>query len=545
MSITLLDTTDKKELQDQIKNLGNNVNPDSSAENTIPDYWKEHLNEKIATINTLQSLGGKDCFSFVVIADMHYPANLGKISPILAKEIIEKCDIKYVMCLGDVQYRGCYTTKEEILAENINIEAMLSPIRDRLLQTEGNHDGAYGKLDRDGDGEISNQYSDGTTKPPAERESYVYNLTPAELHSAIYRKVGMVGDVYFDESGSGYYIDDTANKVRYIVLNTQNNEYKLQADGTVKYPKMWLFRFGQYQFDFIVQALNNIPTDSWNVVVAGHCPITQEIGDREIMQGVLNAYKNKTTYTGSYAGTAEGGAAYTNLAEPSPENTTDTTKWVNGYYISSSGIAGKDETTVSNLISCKNGDIIRIKGATFREKADRIAVYGSTIDGNAVAYFNSDLTSGDETLVKYNGLSDGVYTYAIQTGINHTITGFRFAMETPADANSVIITVNEEIVETEHGYDYVSVDCDFSQAKGNLIGYFSGHIHADVVNTAFGFNVISTRCDAAEENDAELKAERDKGTVKEQSFDVFTVDKAKGTIYATKIGAGDDREISF
>jgi hypothetical protein len=34
-------------------------------------------------------------------------------------------------------------------------------------------------------------------------------------------------------------------------------------------------------------------------------------------------------------------------------------------------------------------------------------------------------------------------------------------------------------------------------------------------------------------------------TITEQSFDVFTVNKAERKIYATKIGAGDDREIAY
>lgn len=365
----------------------------------IPEYWQEHIDEKIATIKNLHSQYGKDCFSFVVMADMHYPSNLGKNSPLLAKRIMDKCDIKYTLCLGDMQTRGCHSTKELLLAENEQIEEMLSPIRDRLLRTEGNHDGSYGTFDRDGDGTISNFDSEGNIKAPAERETYVNNLTPAELHSAIYRKVGLVGDAHFDESGSGYYIDDTANKVRYIVLNTHCNDYELQEDGTVKYPKMWIFRFTQSQFDLVIEALNNIPSASWGVVVAGHCPLFQEIGDREIMQGVLNAYNNKNTYSGTYA---------------------------------------------------------------------------------------------------------GVY-----------------------------------------GYDAVSVECDFTNAKGELVGYFAGHVHKDSLNTDSGFNIITTRCDAKEENTDALNNERIAGTITEQSFDVFTVNKATRTIYATKIGAGVDRTISY
>lgn len=518
---------------------------DGTSEPTIPEYWEEHLADKISTIKALQDEGGKDCFSFVVMADMHYPSNLGKNSPILAKRILDKCDIKYALCLGDTQTRSCHNTKELLLAENEAIEKMLSPIRDRLLQTEGNHDGAYGRLDRDGGG-ISNNDANGNLKEPADRETYVYNLTPAEMHSAIYRKVGLVGDVHFDESGSGYYVDDIANKVRYIVLNTQCNDYELQADGTVKYPKMWLFRFTQPQFDLVIEALNNIPSSSWGVVVAGHCPLTQEIGDRDVMIGVLNAYKNKTSYIGEYEGTAEGGAAYTNRAEPLPNNTTDTTKWVNDQRFSSSGISAQSGTTVSNSIPCKEGDTIRIKGVSLRSNTDRFQVTYTKADGstgNGYDYWNAT-TSTLFSCVEENG----VYVVTMKEHATYTTTGFRFAMPTPADASKVIVTVNEEIVEgdvSKPGYDAVSVNCDFSNAKGNLVGYFHGHIHSDSLNTTKGFPIVGTRSDAVEEYTEELRNERVAGTITEQSFNVFTVNKKNKTIYATKIGAGADREISY
>ena len=96
-----------------------------------------------------------------------------------------------------------------------------------------------------------------------------------------------------------------------------------------------------------------------------------------------------------------------------------------------------------------------------------------------------------------------------------------------------------------YGYDAVSVECDFTNAKGQLVGYFAGHNHADTVNNDNGFNIVITRCDAKEENTEALKNERVAGTTTEQSFDVFTVNKATRTIHATKIGAGADRTISY
>lgn len=373
------------ELKSKVENIGITV---------IPEYWEEHLAGKIARIKSLQDEGGKDCFSFVVMTDMHYPANLGKISPLLAKKIMDECDIKYAICLGDTQTRGCKNTKEELLEENENITKMFEPLKDRLLRTQGNHDGNYGKLD-------------GST--------YVYRITPQELHSHIYRKVGLVAYSHFDESGSGYWVDDTPNKVRYIVLNTHNTVYELNADGTQKYPNMHTFRFGQTQYNMVIEALTTVPSDSWAVVVGGHVALGTNGGynqwgesgnlsnnDAYLMESLLTAYKNKTTFSGSFAGTLNG-------------------------------------------------------------------------------------------------------------------------------TDSVSLT-----------------ECDFTNAKGSIVAFFGGHSHLDSVSEQ-GIKRITTRCDAHEENDSALNAERvnGKGTIKEQSFDVFTVNKANGTICATKIGAGADREISF
>ena len=49
----------------------------SEPKSVIPDYWKEHLKDKISRINSLQN---DDCFSFAVITDCHYPRNMGKLS---------------------------------------------------------------------------------------------------------------------------------------------------------------------------------------------------------------------------------------------------------------------------------------------------------------------------------------------------------------------------------------------------------------------------------------------------------------------------------
>ena len=75
----------------ELEGILNTVNalPSGGGSNTnaIPSYWQAHIEEKVATVKALQDEGGRDCFSFVFITDTHFPSNLGKRSPALAKKI--------------------------------------------------------------------------------------------------------------------------------------------------------------------------------------------------------------------------------------------------------------------------------------------------------------------------------------------------------------------------------------------------------------------------------------------------------------------------
>jgi predicted phosphodiesterase len=311
------------------------------------------------------------------MTDTHYPSNLGKVSPLLAKRIMDECGIKYAIHCGDAQTRGCHATKELLLEENANIEKMFAPIRDRMLFVEGNHDGAYATVD-------------GTT--------YAKQLTENEMYTEYFRKVELVGDVHFCDGANAYYIDDDINKVRYICLDTHCVPDDInESDGTAVYNKFRSLNFTQVQFDFLTnEALVGL-AEGWKILIFGHLYIHERQRDFGIMVDLLSAYKKRSEYSGSYEGT--------------------------------------------------------------------------------------------------------------------------------------------------QGFDAVTVNADFTNAKGDLVGYFCGHKHVDAEYTASNVNVVITRCDAREENTDDLKNERVKGTTTEQSFDVFTV--TSDTIYATKIGAGSDREVVY
>lgn len=503
----------------------------------IPDYWQTHLSNKIETIKALQDDGGKDCFSFIVIADSHYPSNLGKKSPLLAKHILNECDIKYVLHLGDTQTRGCHATKELLLTENDNITKMLKPIQEHLLRTQGNHEGNYGTLNG---------------------SSYVYRLTQEEMYNHIYRKVGKHNNCHFDSSGTGYWVDDSSAKVRYIILNCHNTKYETNEDGTQKHSAMRVFRFCQSQYDMVVNALNSIPDDDYVVVVGGHVALgtnggfsawgsdTESNADCTLMNNLLSAYKSKTSFSGVFVGTPDTSSGptvnYTNLFDTSEDG------YIYGSRFNASGNVQADTgAIITNYISVVPGDVIHVKGIESEKNGGarycRICVY--TDDGSKIVMQSTSNASYGTA-----SYDDSVFTFMVPNPSGYTVDSIQIGGYITGTVDDVIVTKNEnievsEVVESTHGYDHVEVDADFTNAKGQIVGFFGGHVHFDSNNVSNGINRITTRCDAKEENNSTLNEERVVGTITEQSFDVFTVNKKRNKIYATKIGAGSDREINY
>ena len=177
---------------------------------------------------------------------------------------------------------------------------------------------------------------------------------------------------------------------------------------------------------------------------------------------------------------------YTNLAEPRPNNIADTSKWVNGYRISSSGITAQEGTTLSNPITCKSGDIIRIKGVNLRENTDRLSVYIFRQDiqeyGWSHGYYNVGIDLGGNIVTELLSHKDGVYTFKLLYNTPHIISKLRFAMPTPIDASDVIITVNQEITNEPQPEEEVfnnwipySTESDDITIYNNGLGYKDGY----------------------------------------------------------------------
>ena len=257
----------------------------------LPDYWEDYLEQKISQINELKQSLGNDAFSFVSITDIHESQNLGKNSGKIAKEIMDNCDIKYTLILGDVVTRGCLNSSEEMEESFVKAEDILVPIRDKALQIKGNHDGAWGY------------------DPP---NTYQYQFSNELIYKYIYSNVKKINGTHFSPENEAYYIDDTENKVRYIMLNSHHNDELKSSDGSAVHNPFRVFRFGQKQIDWLALTALDVP-EGYSIIVASHVPIYVaylnswggENGENVLVRKLLNAYNKKTHFNYSFDGEFE------------------------------------------------------------------------------------------------------------------------------------------------------------------------------------------------------------------------------------------------
>ena len=357
---------------------------ESSLSVSIPSYWKDMINEKTEVVKTLQTADGKNCVSFVWASDTHIPDNGSARTNnigILMAAMMNKCDIPFAVLTGDVGTRASYDTETELLRTQESIPVHLAPLwgTDRLLLALGNHEGCYGN---------SSSY-------------YAKQFSPERLWQLYFRNQALDSRRIFSEDGLYYYIDNVAQKTRFIVLNSNfAGKYSVDGNGNAINNRFATSCYGQEQLNWLANVALDMPK-GYGAIIAAHVPpnVTYTV-DKSQLIGIINAYCNRTTYSGSY------------------------TKGINGW------------------------------------------------------------------------------------------------------------TNN-------------SVNVDFTNAKGEIIAMFSGHVHQDTIDTTtLACPLITIIAAGAEVNFGEAP-ERTFGTDTETSFDVVTINKKTRTIYCTRVGAGKDRAIKY
>lgn len=284
------------DLQNKVEGLNGST---SSEAVTIPSYWETEVTDKTALVKELQTAGGKDCVSFAWASDTHIPdndrgsgdtANTGgrtnDIGKVMAK-MLDNCEIPFALITGDINTRASCSTEEKLVETQASIPEHLAPLwgTDRLLIALGNHDGAYG----DSSGYYKKQFS------------------PERMWQIFFRGQALDFRRVFSEDGLYYYVDNIPQKTRFIVLNSHfAGEYRVDNNGFAVNNRFATSCYGQAQLDWLANVALDMP-EGYSAIITAHAPLN--IGytvDAEQVIGIINAYCNKTAFSGSYTAGVNG-----------------------------------------------------------------------------------------------------------------------------------------------------------------------------------------------------------------------------------------------
>lgn len=98
------------------------------------------------------------------------------------------------------------------------------------------------------------------------------------------------------------------------------------------------------------------------------------------------------------------------------------------------------------------------------------------------------------------------------------------------------------------GWSNSQISVDFRDAKGELIGFFAGHVHGDSIDTTTLPCPIVTILSAGASANApydEAAPLRTPGTDTETSFDTVVICRKERKIHLVRVGAGADRELCY
>ena len=274
---------------------------ESSTGVVIPSYWQTEVDDTVSKIKALQDVNGNNLLCFGWCSDMHIPVNgtayeenIGSV----AARVMKECNIPLFLMTGDMLTADTSTEISAMPTAYKKAWEYLSHIgKERIIAVKGNHDAWTGNDGND--------------------NYYVKGLSPEKLYNQIFAPQAEDFKREFGADGSYFFIDYKPQKTRFICLNSHWAAYEENQDGTAKYSTQKGSGFGQAQFDWLAQTALNIPED-YSAVIALHVPPSDSLEDGRhyvtndhsrdlnILRGIITAYCNKTSYSGSYTHSTKG-----------------------------------------------------------------------------------------------------------------------------------------------------------------------------------------------------------------------------------------------
>lgn len=203
-------------------------------------YWDTYLDEKITEIQQAeQDLVTGDAFIF--ITDVHWGDNK-KRSPYLIEQIKRKTGVQKVFFGGDVPI--AYGTSNKMMSDVLDFNNQFRQLKRQrdLYSVIGNHDFTI---------KTSATDDTGTTLPVS--ESYALFGREFERYTNI------------KQNKMYYYVDNSATKIRYIFINTEES-----VDTTTPWGVQ--AKISQEQEDWLTNEALNVE-DGWKIIAIGHVPI--------------------------------------------------------------------------------------------------------------------------------------------------------------------------------------------------------------------------------------------------------------------------------
>ena len=216
------------------------------VDNTVhfPDYYRSHMQDRIATINS--KLTSPDNFGFGFITDVHAEYNM-KHFPALIDDVRTKTPVNEFLGGGDwatawFDAANDADQKPELFTFFEDLRRLFKGVP--LLKTVGNHEWGYGA-------------------------NNAYNITSQEMYSYYLRDEDkMFSNIQWGPDHTYYYWDNQQAKCRYISLNVMDYPDTVKPTGNAD-NKEWYFKVSDTQINWLKTTLNSVP-DGYVVAIESH-----------------------------------------------------------------------------------------------------------------------------------------------------------------------------------------------------------------------------------------------------------------------------------
>ncbi len=366
---------------DRIYELEQNIENAGLVKSYVPSCWDGAVLEVISKIKEKQREFGINGITFAFFSDNHM--RIGYSGPLIW-EVMKECNIPYAFFGGDAISNGTIESKALMETQEKYFYDMVKCIpAERFHRALGNHDGYY-------------LTSDGRK----------YNCPWDEKHFMFLSPLTVSSNRVFGENGTYYYVDHTASKTRFIVLNSVWFDYQTNEDGTVNNSDG--AGFGNEQLNWLCNTLSSIP-DGYHVVFLSHSPVSNNahtsIRDIDLAQGVVNAFIEGKSFSGEY--TQSQNSANNSAVNVSFEKKGNVIGWFSGH-IHRDLITSVDEKSGNELLF-KVVTITSDANMSYDETEPERNMDGDT--SHAIDFVTVNKKTGEVSIFRLGIGNDRTYNY--------------------------------------------------------------------------------------------------------------------------------------